>query len=439
MVYPYKLERATGITKVQFIVIVFSLILFTSFLSPQIALLGRGLRLSLPVFVLLFIAAIIFKPGTTKRQLRLQIKPLLFGIAFVSTGLLHYLLDPNSTFIQNYLESGMICIGLWISVMIIKNIFHETLESIRWFCLIIFGISLGLGIPLLINMPGVARLTMGNPEASINIALYFPSGVANYGWYTPAAIAWPVIANWLYNSRQRLAKKILGWAALITVSIAVILSTFTMALVLLLAGVLGWFFFVLINSKNLRSRTVAIIILVIFGVSFTSLRLFGSEYGPTSFAVGKATRIFTVFWETNNFVASDPTVRTDLFIETMKTFEENPIFGAWGLSADDFSGGHSSWADTLALFGLFGLFLWFGFLSRSLRRRKHPFSVSEGNAGGTLSWILFLVGGILNPIFYGSLGLLLLWLFDINDLGNSQASHRSGSFLPAKNNYLIEK
>jgi hypothetical protein len=95
----------------------------------------------------------------------------------------------------------------------------------------------------------------------------------------------------------------------------------------------------------------------------------------------------------------------------MDTFLKHPLFGAWGLEPNFYIGGHSSWADTLGSQGLFGLLLWIAFISPALRRGKKPFSIDEGTAGGTLSWILLAVGGVLNPTFHSSIGLILLWLF----------------------------
>jgi len=101
-----------------------------------------------------------------------------------------------------------------------------------------------------------------------------------------------------------------------------------------------------------------------------------------------------------------------MFVDTMDTFLKHPLFGAWGLTPNFYIGGHSSWADTLASQGLFGLLLWIGFISPALRRGKKPFSIDEGTGGGTLSWILLAGGGILNPTFQSVIGLILLWLFD---------------------------
>ncbi|MEM4360242.1 MAG: glycosyltransferase [Candidatus Bilamarchaeaceae archaeon] len=90
----------------------------------------------------------------------------------------------------------------------------------------------------------------------------------------------------------------------------------------------------------------------------------------------------------------------------------NYVFGGWGLDPNFYIGGHSSWANTLGAQGLLGLILWLGFLVPSLRRGNQALSVDQGASGGTLSWVLFALGGILNPTFHSIIGLILIWLFD---------------------------
>jgi hypothetical protein len=335
---------------------------------------------------------------------------------FVVTGAIRNFMDPNSSLFVNYVITSLVCICLWVSVMIIKHVFHSILDDIRWLSLIIFGISLGVSIPILIRDPGIARYTMGNENESMFISMYFPKGIANYTWYTSVAFAWPVVANWLYKCKQSSFRKVTGWGALFLLSISVILSTFTMALVLLILGIVSWLLLLFFTSKRLRSRLIALLIMLIFLFTASSFYLFGKDFAPTAFAVTKATTIFDNLIKTKSMLDSDPTIRTELFLMTIRTFEKHPIFGAWGIDADKFSGGHSSWADTLALHGLLGIFLWFGFLLPSLRRGKFKLSVYEGNAGGTLSWMLWAFGGILNPVFFLGLGLILLWLFDLKDV-----------------------
>lgn len=416
LLYSDRPQKTIQITINQVIVFILAEILFASFLSPQIGVFGRGLWLSLPCFGLLCIIVFLSRAKLLVWQITRKIVPLLCALGFLGMGLIRYSIDPNSEYLQKYVVGGAICFGLWFSVIMVKNVFAEILDQIRWISLIIFGVSLGLGIPLLLAQPGVARLTMGNINEAYYINIFFPQGVTNYNWYTPAAFAWPVMANWLYRSRLGWIKKALGWGALLALSIAIILSTFTMAMIILLVGFLAWLFFMALSSKNLVTLSVIMIALVLIFVGFSSLYIMGRDFAPTAFAVDKATKLFTGLVETSSMIDSDPTIRTVLFVETMQTFVQSPVLGAWAVLPDGFAGGHSSWADTLALQGIVGLLLWLGFLSPAWLGRGSLLS-GRGNLGGTLSWILWAIGGTLNPTFYSGLGLMLLWLFDDQGAG----------------------
>lgn len=391
--------------------------LFSTFLSPQISLFGGGLRLALPLFLLLGFIVILSRHRVAMQTLRNQGTVTIMGLAFVAMGFLRYFSDPEPTLLHNHVISALVCIGLWIAVIMLRQVFPESVEKIRWIVLITLGVSLGMGISLLIQEPGIARRTMGNPLSEFYGAMLYPKGVANYSWYTPVAFAFPVVANWLYNSPRRLPVKIIGWCLLLAACVAVLFSTFTMAAVMLILASFLWLFLVTLKGKGKVSRLAALIIIVVSLVFLPSLYYLALDLGATGFITAKATRLIEGAFS-EGVIDADVSGRTWMFFETMNTFLQHPILGAWGIEPSFFVGGHSSWADTLALQGVLGMLLWVGFLSPSWRRQR-PFSVSDGVAGGTLSWILLGLGGILNPTFSSHVGLILLWLFD--DGGGWQA------------------
>ncbi len=263
---------------------------------------------------------------------------------------------------------------------------------------------------------------MGNPMAEVYAAELYPKGVTNYSWYTPVAIAFPVIANWLANRSARSLSKVIGWGMLLAAAIATVLSTFTMAMVLLGAGAFGWLGLVVLTGKSRFARALGALVMIGMLLSFPTLYFFGSAFEATQFQVQKATRLLTGAVEMG-LMDADETGRTEMFEGSMETFLKYPIFGAWGLATTYyFVGGHSSWADTLAWQGLFGLSLWLAFLSPSWKRGKRPLSVADGAAGGTLSWILLGVGGVLNPTLHSALGLLLIWLYDDSPIWRSRSN-----------------
>ncbi len=390
-----------------FLVTLLATVLFASLISPQVSLFGRGLRFSILIFFLLSSAILAFRP-TSFRYLNGHIISIWAGLLYVVTGTIRYIIDPLSTLFQNLVTSGAVCVILWVVMLILRKGFPEAVETIRWLTLIVLGVSLGIGLPLLIEQPGIARLTMINP---VYAEKFYSRGVANYSWYTPVAITFPMIVNWLYINKRRLIPKVIGWSCLLAASAATLFSTFTMAIGLLIWGALSWLILVILMAKRKKSRLIAIILIVISLISFPTLFYWGSEFEATQFAVSKTTSMIEGI-SSQGMVEGDMTGRARMFVDTIDTFLRNPIFGLWGIETNFFIGGHSSWADILGSQGLFGLFLWLIFLSPSFRRGNELLSIENGIAGGTISWILLAVGGILNPTLFNPIGYILLWLFD---------------------------
>jgi len=395
-------------------------LLFATFISPQVSLWGHGLRTALPLFILFGGLVLLWRGKVVLWQLERHALPIIAGLVFAGTSSVRYLFEPSPTVLQSQGFSAIVCVALWITMIVLRTSFPEALEPIRWLGLLTLGISLGMGIPLLLQQPGIGRLTMGNPMADVYAAELYPKGVTNYSWYTPLSIAFPALANWLLNNSARPLMKMLGWGLLLAAVLAIILSTFTMAMVLVVAGAAAWLVLAALTARKRAARALAVIVLIVSVLAFPALYLLGSTFEATEFQVQKATRLFTGITEIG-LLDVDETGRTVMFVNTMHTFLKYPLFGAWGLAGKPYYvGGHSSWADMLAWQGLFGMALWLVFLSPSWKRGRHPWSVEEGMAGGTLSWMLLGVGGILNPTLNSSIGLLLIWLYDENAFWRAQ-------------------
>ncbi len=386
-------------------------ILFATFLSPQVGLLGRGLRLSIPLFVLLLGVAVLLNGREVTRQLGKRVRPLLLGGMFAGTGALRFFIAPDPSLLQSQVMAGVVCMMVWVAVIVVRQVFPESCEKARWLALVTLGVSLGLGLPLLLREPGIARLTMGNPMAERYATHLYPRGVANYSWYTPVACAWPVIAAWLHNGRQQPLVKVVGWSLLSAASAATLLSTFTMAAAWLALGSLLWLFLVAMTGNSALWRLIAIGALVFLLVSCGTLRRELSRFGGTALVTDKFTRLIERTFAVG-VVEGDETGRARMLVRTVETFLDHPLFGAWGIDSSFYVGGHSSWADTLALHGLFGMLLWLGFLAPSWRHRDAPLCIRRGTAGGTLSWALLALGGVVNPTLNSPIALLLIWLFD---------------------------
>jgi hypothetical protein len=415
-------DKSIGSTQ-KWLIIIIASISFAIFISPQLAFLGHGLRTFLPLFFAFMGITFLWKGVSVFHLLGAHALPIIAGLTFAITSFMRYLLEPNPNVLQSQVINAIVCIALWVMIIILRVNFPEAIEPVRFISLIFLGVSLGMGIPLLIESPGISRLTMGNPMADVYAAQFFPKGIANYSWYTPVAFAFPVLANWLYKSSLNRLARMLGWVLLLAAAAATLFSTFMMAMVLLIMGVLGWLFIVVLKGKKGSIRVIAMLLLFFILIVFPTIYFYSSTFGPTKYSLQKANNFFSGLFDVG-FVDADETGRTVMFIDTMKTFFNYPLFGAWGLAGKYyFIGWHSSWADMLALQGLFGMILWLVFLSPSWKR-KHPWSVEKGVAGGTLSWLLLSFGGILNPTLNSSLGLLLLWLYDGRDIWHVHDKNR---------------
>jgi hypothetical protein len=395
-------------------------LLFASFLSPQLSYWGRGLKLSLPLFCFLTIHILISNKYNEYEFIEKRNKYIIVGLVFIADGFFRYLMHPVNSLKHNYIISCLICIFLWFTISLLRCQSIKTIETIRWICLLSIGVSIGLGIPLLIQKPGVARLTMGNPLERKFIALYFPKGIANYSLYTAIAIAWPVIANWLLNYKHKsILSKWIGWFLLFVSSIAVIFSTFTMAVILIISSIILWLILIIIKNNSNKMRIFGILLVIIILTIAPKIYNASLRASAVQFSSIKATRITENIISTG-FLKGDETGRAKMLVNTLPTILKYPLLGAWGFDRSMYWGGHSSWGDFLALFGISGLILWIYFLSPSLKRGKKPFSISDGIAGGTLSWILVCIGGILNPTFNIAAILLLIWIFDNKEINKKE-------------------
>lgn len=384
--------------------------LYSTFLSPQISILGRGLRSTLPLLVIFTLGCAILAPAAKPKMTSL-VGTSLLGAVFVGLGLIRNSIDSDVILLENHVMSPAVCVVLWMTVVVLRRWFPEATGGVRWLALATLGISLGLGIPKLLEEPGIARLTMSESTAGSVVRSLHLDGVANYSWYTPVACTWPVIANWLINLKRPIWIKVLGWLLLSAAAAAVVLSTFTMAIVWLVAGIAATFLLVALGARNPVFRIVATLVIVAVLVASPQLYDLSLSLESTEFSALKAARLITGSLE-QGFVAGDETGRGQMLVDTLKAFPDNPILGAWGFERYFYIGGHSSWADTLALQGIVGASLWLLFLSYSWKKRRMPFSMQLGVAGGTLSWILLCVGGIFNPTLFSQAALVLIWLFD---------------------------
>jgi hypothetical protein len=120
----------------------------------------------------------------------------------------------------------------------------------------------------------------------------------------------------------------------------------------------------------------------------------------------------------------DDTRRGKMLAEEMRTFYENPILGYIPNVQGKRGGGHSSFGDCLAFFGLFGSFLWCGILLGIFRDSLRNTADELGRKVLWIGWTVLFLGGLLNPTWHSpaALGTLFALTFPARKKGLSEGS-----------------
>ena len=178
-------------------------------------------------------------------------------------------------------------------------------------------------------------------------------------------------------------------------SLFLVRAQFMTAIILAL---LGYTFVMFYKKKRLFRFLIgvgfAIVVFVLVLPSIIDLLGNKKKYYDISYRLEEIQSVLTG----NEQNAVDIGSRQNLSMLSLETFIRNPIFGVNHRLVDDQHviqqgvGNHASWPDSLALYGLFALLLFF-FLFDSLKRQKN-------DMGSKLTMVLFIVLGFLNPLLF---------------------------------------
>jgi hypothetical protein len=368
-----------------------------SFLSPQVGQLGHGLRTTLPSLVVAWFAIHqISSRAFISAFMRFRVA-FVFGFIFLVQASVRFAYADNAMELWHTFFWGpllALAFLLWIGAY--AELGGDAVRQFRRLLLFGWCISLAVGLPSLLENPGVARTTMGNEFASENAAIWAPYGVGEYSVYTTAAICLVPLFSIAY--RLRGGVRWLGLFLLCVVASAVILSTFTMASLLLLLSVfgllLGWVRMARGWSRLWRSVfACCVVALLLFLYSFAS------SIPQSNAIILKADRLFTGIL-TTGLARGDETGRGSMFVDEMETFANEPFLGFLPHIAGKTGYGHSSLSNSLVLFGFFGAALWVVALWSVFKSCLcHADTLLERDAL-YFSWLALFFGGILNPMWH---------------------------------------
>jgi len=230
--------------------------------------------------------------------------------------------------------------------------------------------------------------------------------VGEFGFYTGVAIAFPAIIAFSFHQRGWLKGILLVLSLFIAV--AVLLATLMGAVLLLLLGFLLLVMVTLWSGKSKSRNVILIAVVAMFGVLTWSLFFAESQQGE--FFVDKISRQSTSV--TNyGILNGDLTKRTALWQQSYETILENPLLGVGATAGRDnpslprLVGGHSSWLDMPAEYGLIGFGTYLFFVLAATKRAIRSIGLEHHDLfayARIVTMVLYFVAGAYNPVAMGN-------------------------------------
>lgn len=372
-------------------------------LSPQVR---YYLGPFLPTFIstgLCVILAIVTAPRAVLSSAHRFAMPLRLCLVFVVQAACRFLLLPSGSpfalaAFAGYVLYPLLALSALIVVGVVAEVSERGLHNLRLMVVLGWCLSVAVGVGPLIRHPFIARvLTHSGASHTPEYALA-RLGVGSFSCYTAMAILLPPLLFFAASQAGRL--RLVAVPAVLLSALAIVLSSFTMASVVAAIGVMLALAAATWSGKRatrvLWAGLAAALLLLL-----PTLMVIGDSNPMIHKMTSKATRLLTTTMA-EGALAGDETGRVAFVLEELGVFAASPVLGyiPHGVANDYPAHNHSSFADTLALFGLLGTALWFGFLggivTRGMFHRvEHPgFRYSIWAA-----WLLFLAAGVLNPIW----------------------------------------
>ena len=399
-------NKSSAPSFLKFIAVASLTLALLSFVSPQVSMLGRGLRTTLPALAVTFFAISFISPTAFIRAFVRFWPTFLIAFIFVIQAAFRFAYgDDTKALWSTFVVGPLLSLAFLLCIASLAELGEDVVHRLRCWLLFAWCASIAVGLPILIMKPGVARLTMGNPLAQQNAAIWAPYGVGEYHVYTSLAICLGpllVVALQLNN-----LWKWVGILLLCMSAAAVLFSTFTMA-----AAVLVFCFFAsLVIWANVGRGVLRILRILLVLVPVVLLPLLYSEaknYPQTEFITSKLERLYKGI-STAGLAKGDETTRGKMFMKEMETFSKEPFLGLTSGSLIMKSHGHSSLTNSLVLFGVLGAALWCAALYKVFRDSLRNTEESIIRRAIWIGWLALLGCGILNPIWHSASALSALF------------------------------
>lgn len=394
--------------------IVLAVLFFVSILSPQINYFGRGARTSVVLFGLWCVAT-----GGLSVLFRRCCSELTLMVIFLVVLTLNWRLRPGQVGAGSMSFFGSLYVMMIFTIIAFYAVRQrDRLPQIRWWTFILCAAAVLPSIPRLFQEPGLPRqlqllrtsLLLQNSNVAMGQSLYALLGVGTYELYSSLGIVVPcamALLNW-----GRLWQRLVLGGSVAVVALTVMLSSFTMATVVLLVGMMAMFIGIPFLMRRWY-RWLAVLGSVVFVGAFVMVAGQLAEHSESfQFVVAKTGRLLGGFAQ-SGFVEGDETGRGVLFMQSLQTFLRYPLLGSgFDATSENSFGGHSSLIDPWAQFGLLG-YGPFCLLQVMLTWRvvvKWLASPHDTVAfGSAIAWMLFWASGVLNPTIFVILPKVLIF------------------------------
>ena len=306
---------------------------------------------------------------------------------------------------------------------------RSVLKALMVFVLVVFAIESLRSIAILHTHPHMARWF--NAFYDQKPEYYFPfelRGLGDYPFFTAGALAIPVFLHMVVKSKHRI---LLGIAYLSVVA-GIFYSGYTGSTMLVFTTLLFVLIYATFFYKNKKRKRAFLIIVALTVVLITILFAFCihdemmEDYrfkyrDLASVILGKVDIEINVdkppVFDPNHVIKKgDATIsRMSLYIKSIETFLRNPFFGVGPFfrtaTIKNGIGGHSSWLDFLAMYGIvqcLPLILCFYFYFRR-NMKQHTYAVNK--VMRFLPWLFFMGYGLVNPVYVARCFPVALCLF----------------------------
>lgn len=401
--------------------IIFAVIFIAALTSPTISAFTRtryGYPVVFVIYIAWFISCIIRNHKKGKRFLidKSRIAEVTCMIIWLIVLSLNYLVGRG--------ENGYWAIVYTIMFMTVYmidylySIYNErnVLIALMFVTLAVYAIHSLISIFMLLNEPFLARYF--NAYYYDNVSFYAPfeyKGLGSYSFFTALALSIPVFAYLVTKTKHRIIATVMY---LICIA-GCFYSAYAGIIMLVISSLFIMLLYALIFYHNKKRKKILLIILMLSFVLIVSLfswilphdtnEMYKAKmYDLLNVAIDMEPLPTPIHQKEGDGKEMDKPIynensRFEFYKVSYDTFVQNPLIGVGPYfktqTVANGIGGHSSWLDYLAMYGLVGCFPLILFFVFYFRRTMKMSTYSVNKIMRLIPWAFFIGYGFLNPIW----------------------------------------